>query len=169
MYRYIWEVPCFSRSFESDKILDTNLQRGARRIISTALGIGYNDVHLVRFSRNPESSEVRYEAKASVEKNYEFFVALDMSSLGSTIVSLETRLSRLDPVYLRDFQNQTESIVSNIFREFAKNSFYTDVISELKLKYEDLSRKIFEQLEALFHLEAEPAVKGGEKEPQEGE
>lgn len=152
MYRYLWEEPCFDRAFEAQKPVDTNLQRGVRRIISENLGINYDEVHLVFYKKNPNSIEVEYEAQCNIDRNYVFKISVMLSTYDRTLVSLKTHLCRVDPVYLRDFHNQTESIVSNMFREFAKKSFYQDLLAEYRLKYEDMSRKLFEQLEVLFNF-----------------
>lgn len=148
MYRYLFEETCFEASFESDKPLDSNLQNKAREILASNLGLEVEDIRLVYYKKSVSITELEFEATLAVDKNFEFRVILTISSCKTTVVSLSTLLSRLDPVYLRSVSS-SESIVRNIFQEFAKKSFYQDIFADYRRKYEEISRKIYDGLEAL--------------------
>jgi hypothetical protein len=150
MYRYLFEEPCFNSSFDSKKPLDSEIQNKARDILAQNLSIKYEDIRLVYYKTSEGVVEMEFEGLITVDQNFEFKALLTMSTFNNkTIVSLATQLSRLDPVYLRDM-NSSEGIVRNIFKEFAKNSFYQDIFSDYKRKYEEVSRKIYDGLETLF-------------------
>jgi hypothetical protein len=149
MYRYLFEETCFDHSFESKKFLDAELQNKARDILAKNLGLKYEDIRLAYYKKSEGATEVEFEATVRVDENFEFRAILTVSSDKTTIVSLSTQLSRLDPVYLRDF-NSSEGIVRNIFQEFAKNSFYQDIFADYKRKYEEISKKTNDGLEVLF-------------------
>lgn len=149
MYRYLFEETCFDCSFESDKPLDAALQDKAREILASGLGLEFENIRLVYYKKYGGITELEFEAAVNVDKNFEFRAILTISASKTTVVSLSTQLSRLDPVYLRGLSS-SESLVRNIFQEFAKNSFYQDIFADYKRKYEEVSRKIYDGLEALF-------------------
>lgn len=150
MYRYLFEEVCFDRSFEAAKLLDQETQRKVRIALSEVLGLKYEDIRLVYCQRAEGSAEVEYEAQVRIDDNFDFRVALVISTYDKTLVSLRTYVSRIDPVYLRDIMNRTESLVHNIFTEFVKTSFYKDLFEEYRKKYEETSRKLYEALELVF-------------------
>ena len=150
MYRYLFEEVCFDSSFEAAKPLDQETQRKIRAAIAEVLGVKYEDTRLVYFQKAGGSGEVEYEVQVKIDQNFDFRVTLFISTYDKTIVSLRTYISRLDPVYLRNIMNRTESLVHNIFSEFVKTSFYHDVFDDYKKKYEGVSRKLYEALEVIF-------------------
>jgi hypothetical protein len=151
MYRYLFEEKCFDNSFESIKPLDNELQSKVKASLSKTLGLKYEDVRLAYYKKAEGVKEVEFEALVKVDENFDFRVTLLISTYDKTLVSLVTRLSRLDPVYLRGI-GSSESIVKNIFQEFVKNSFYQDIFADYKRKYEAVSRKVYEEIEILFGL-----------------
>lgn len=150
MYRYLFEEVCFDRSFEAAKPIDQETQRKIRAAIAEILGVKYEDTRLVYYQKAENSAEVEYEAQVRIDDNFDFRIVLVISTYDKTLVSLRTYVSRLDPVYLRDIMNRTESLAHNIFTEFMKNSFYQDIFGEYRKKYEEVSRKLYETLEVIF-------------------
>ena len=89
------------------------------------------------------------EAKKQISQNFDFRVVVRASEKGNSIISLETFISRVVPVHLVGFQ-YVEDIIYNMMEELRKKVFYRDIINEMKLKYEELSKTIYEDLEILF-------------------
>jgi len=149
MYQYLFEENCFSRVFNSNKKIDLNLIKKIREVIAENLEINYDDVELTYYEKSQKSVEVKIEAKKEITQNFDFRVIIKVSEKDTTIVSLDTFISRVVPVHLVGFP-YVEDIIYNIMEEFRKKVFYRDFINEMKLKYEDLSKNIYEDLEILF-------------------
>jgi hypothetical protein len=152
MYRYLFEEKCFDRSFGTDKKVNLDLIKKIRYLLAKNLEIKYEDTELKYYKKTKEEVEVKLEAKEEINKNFVFRVVLEITEKGNTIVSIETFISRLVPVHIVGV-NYVEDIVYNIMQEFSKKSFYQDLMAELKLKYEEVGKKIYEDLETLFGLD----------------
>ena len=149
MYRYLFEETCFKRSFDSDRKIDLDLIKKIREVVARNLGIEYEDVELAYYEKSEDSVEVKMEAKKQISQNFDFRVVVRASEKGNSIISLETFISRVVPVHLVGFQ-YVEDIIYNMMEELRKKVFYRDIINEMKLKYEELSKTIYEDLEILF-------------------
>lgn len=152
MYKYLFEECCFSRAFITNKKINFELIKRTKENLAKSLGIRCEDVELSYYSKSKDSSEVKIEAIKEINNNFVFKVILTLTEKENLIVLLNTFISRITSVYLTGFQ-YVEDIIFNIMQEFSRRIFYTDLIANFKLKYEELSKKIYEDLEILFDLE----------------
>jgi hypothetical protein len=152
MYRYLFEENCFSRTFGSSKNINLDLIKKIREIIAKNLEIKYEDVELNHYEKSQEGVEVKIEVIKEITKNFVFRVVVKVSEKGNSIISLDTFISRVVPIHLVGFP-YVEDIVYNMMEELARKTFYKDFMNEMKLKYEELSKRIYEDLEALFGLD----------------
>ncbi|HIE41254.1 MAG TPA: hypothetical protein EYP80_01170 [Candidatus Aenigmarchaeota archaeon] len=154
MYKYLFEECCFSRAFITNKKINFELIKRTKESLAKSIGIRCEDVELSYYSKSEDSSEVKIEAIKEINNNFVFKIILTLTEKENLIVLLNTFISRITSVYLTGFQYI--DIISNIMQEFSRRIFYTDLIANLKLKYEELSKKIYEDLEILFDLEIKP-------------
>ena len=152
MYRYLFEEECFNRVFEVNKKINFEFQRKIKEIIANLLEIKDEEVELVYYKKTENSIEAKFEATKEISKNFVFRVILVITELETTLISLKTFISRTIPVYLAG-PVLIEDLLYNIMQEFSKKSFYKDIMSEYKLKYEEVSKRLYEELEILFSFE----------------
>lgn len=152
MYRYLFEEKCFSRVLEVNKKINSELQRKIKEILANILKIEYEKVELLSYKKTEDGLELKFEAGKEINENFVFRVILDITESETTLISLETFISRAIPVYLAG-PVVIEDLLYNITQEFSKKSFYKDLMSKYKLKYEDVGKKLYEGLEILFSFE----------------
>jgi len=149
MHRYLFENNCFSRVFGADAKISTLHIKKFRELLAKNLEINYEDVEVKYYKNTKEGTEVKLEAVKEISKYFVFRVIVSATEKSVSIISLETYISRAVPVYSTGI-NYLEDVMYNIMKEFSEKSFYKDLISEYKLKYEEVSKRIFEDLETLF-------------------
>lgn len=149
MYRYLFEEVCFDRIIETDKKISPEMQKKIRETLATALGITYEEVRLAHYEKSEDYLEIKLEAEKEISASFAFRVCLLITQNEKTLISLKSFVSRLDPVNLAG-PAFMEDIVYNIVQEFSKKSFYQDLMAEYKLKYEELSKKLYEEIEILL-------------------
>ncbi len=152
MYRYLFEEKCFDRVLEVNKKISPELQRKIKEILANTLEIEYEEVELLSYKKTEKGLELIFEAKKQINENFVFRVILNITESETTLISLETFISRVTPVHLAG-PVVMEDLLYNIIQEFSKKSFYKDIMSEYKLKYEEVSKKLYEGLEILFGFE----------------
>ncbi|RLJ00264.1 MAG: hypothetical protein DRP06_02260 [Candidatus Aenigmatarchaeota archaeon] len=152
MYRYLFEENCFNRIFEVNKKINLNVQKKVKDILADILKIKYEDIQVVYYKKTEKSLEFKLETEKKIGENFVFRVCVEITEFDSTYISLDTFISRTVPVNLAG-PVTTEDVFSNLVQEFSKKTFYVDMMADYKLKYEELSKEIFEGLEMLFGFE----------------
>ncbi len=153
MYRYLFEKDCFNRIFKINKKINLDIQKKVKNILANTLKIKYEDIEVVYYKKTDNGVEFKVEAEKKIAENFVFRVSIEITEYDSTYVSLDTFISRIVPTQLAG-PVVTEDIFSNLIQEFSKKTFYVDLIADYKLKYEELSKKIYEELEMLFGFES---------------
>ena len=153
MYRYLFEENCFNRIFEVNKKINLNIQKKVKDILAETLKIKYEDIQVVYYKKTNMGLEFKLEAEKKIGDNFVFRVSVEITEYDSTYVSLDTYISRTIPVNLAG-PVTTEDIFSNLVQELSKKTFYVDMMADYKLKYEELSKEIYEGLEMLFGFES---------------
>ncbi len=152
MYRYLFEESCFNRIFEVNKKPNKDIQKKVKDILANTLKIKYEDIQVVYYKKTSTGLEFKLEAENKIGENFVFRVCVEITEYDSTYISLDTFVSRTIPVNLAG-PVTTEDIFSNLVQELSKKTFYVDLIADYKLKYEELSKEIYEGLEMLFGFE----------------
>ncbi len=152
MYRYLFERECFNRVIGVNKKITTELQTKIKDIIADFLEIKYEDIELTYYKKTENGLELKFKMVKEINENFVFRVIIEITEKETTLISLKTLISRVTPVYLAG-PVLVEDLVYNIIQEFSKKSFYKDLMSEYKLKYEELSKRLYEELEILFGFE----------------
>lgn len=134
-----------------EKKLDLALQRKIIDVISKNLEIDELGVEVTYYKKTESCTELKLEASKNITDNFIFRVEFYLSEYEDTIITLKTFVSRIVPVSLIG-QNIRDDIVNNIIQEFFKKSFYTDLFQEYNLKYQEISKKIYENIEILFAM-----------------
>ncbi len=153
MYRYLFEENCFNRIFEVNKRINLNIQKKVKDILANTLKIKYEDIEVIYYKKTDTSLEFKLEAEKKIAENFVFRVSIEITEFDSAYISLDTFISRTVPIHLAG-PVVTEDIFSNLIQEFSKKTFYVDLMADYKLKYEELSKKIYEELEMLFGFES---------------
>ncbi len=153
MYRYLFEENCFNRIFEVNKKINLDVQKKVKDILANTLKIKYEDIELVSYKKTDTSLEFKLEAEKKIAENFVFRVSIEITEFDGAYISLDTFISRTVPVHIAGLAT-TEDIFSNLIQEFSKKTFYADLMADYKLKYEELSKKIYEELEMLFGFES---------------
>ena len=149
MYRYLFEEKCFSRVFGANRKINRDFIKKFRETIARNLEIEDEDVKLNYYKNTKEELEIRLEATKEISKNFVFRVILNITEKGVSLISLDTYISRVVPIYIVGLR-YVEDVIYNIMNEFSKSFFYQDLMARYKLKYEEISKKIYEDLETLF-------------------
>ncbi|MCK4429525.1 MAG: hypothetical protein KAU95_04055 [Candidatus Aenigmarchaeota archaeon] len=152
MYRYLFEEDCFDRVFEVSKKIGPEIRGEVRVILANILEIKPLEVELVSYEKTEKGMEMKFEARKEINDNFVFRVIVAITGKETILISVKTYISRVNPIYLAG-PVVVEDIIYNTMQEFSKKSFYTDVLSEYKLKYEELSKKIYEGLEIFIGFE----------------
>ena len=166
MYRYLFERECFNRIFGVNKKINLKLQTKMKEMIADILEIKFEDVEVIYYKKNENGLELKFEGTKEITSNFIFRVIIEITERETTLISLKTFISRVVPTYLSG-PVLIEDLLYNIIQEFSKKSFYNDLMSEYKLKYEELSKKLYEGLELLFSFEENLA--GQQQQPERSE
>ena len=153
MYRYLFEEYCVNRIFEVNKKINLGVQKKVKDILADILKIKYEDIQVVYYKKTKAGLEFKLEAEKKIGENFVFRVTVEITEFDTTYVSLDTFISRTTPVNLAG-PVTTEDIFSNLVQELSKKTFYVDMVADYKLKYEELSKELYEGLEMLFGFES---------------
>lgn len=149
MYRYLFERECFNRILSVNEKITPKLNKKIKEIIADTLDVEFEDVELIYYKKTENGVELRFEGKKEIGENFVFRVIIEATELETTLIHLKTFISRVIPTYLAG-PVLIEDLVYNIIQKFSEKSFYKDLMSEYKLKYEEVSKKLYEGLELLF-------------------
>lgn len=152
MYRYLFERECFNRSIGINEKISPKLKRSMQEVISEVLEIEFEEVEVIYYKKTEEGVELKFEAKKEIGSNFIFRVILEATEMNTTLISLKTFISRVIPTYLAG-PVLIEDLVFNITQKFSERSFYKDLMADYQLKYEEVSKKLYEGLELLFDFE----------------
>lgn len=152
MYRYLFERECFNRILGVNKKITPKLQTKIKETIADILEIEYEDVELTYYKKVEDGLELKFESVKEISENFVFRIIIEITERETTLISLKTFISRVIPIYLAG-PVLIEDLVYNIIQKFSEKSFYKDLMSNYQLKYEEVSKRLYEGLELLFGFE----------------
>lgn len=149
MYRYLFEKECFNRVLGVNEKITPKLQEKIKEIIADILEVEFEDVELIYYRKTEKGLELKFESIKEISENFVLRAVIEITERETTLISLKTFISRVIPVYLAG-PVLVEDLVYNIIQKFSEKSFYKDLLSRYQLKYEEVSKRLYEGLELLF-------------------